>query len=125
MKKMDDLFEDQCIQDIGHTFMTHHGITDKDISEEINKNLPRLVATQFPVSRNTLVHQNYKLDMKSKNGFQPFSSEREEEIQRFHDSLVHNQLTRNLFSHAWKQTYLQINDFCNTFYIPYKSRDTF
>ena len=56
MRKMDDLFEevhmdieteDQCIQDIGHTFMTPHGISDKDFSEEIIKNLPRLAAMQF------------------------------------------------------------------------------
>ena len=45
---MDDLFEevqmnietdDQCIQDIERTFMTPHGISDKDFSEKINKNL--------------------------------------------------------------------------------------
>ena len=54
MRKMGDLFEevcmdveteDQCIQDIGHTFMTPHGILDKDFSHEINKDLPRLAAT--------------------------------------------------------------------------------
>ena len=76
MREMDELFEevrmnieteDQCIQDIGHTFMTPHGILNKDFSEEIIKNLRRLPATQFPVSRNILVHENYKLDMKSKN----------------------------------------------------------
>ena len=76
MRKMDDLFgevcmdietEDKCIQNIGHTFMTPHGIWDKDFSEEIIKNLPRLPATQFPVSRNILIHENYKLNMKSKN----------------------------------------------------------
>ena len=111
MRKMDDLFEevcmdieteDQCIQDIGHTFMTPHGILDKVFSEEINKNLPRPPATQFAVSRNILVNENYKLDMESKNDWKPFSAERKEEMQQFHDSLVHNQLTRNHFSHAWK-----------------------
>ena len=75
MRKMDDLFEevcmdieteDQCIQNIGHTFMTPHGISDEHFSEEIIKNLTRLPATQFPVSRNILVHENHKLDMESK-----------------------------------------------------------
>ena len=51
MRKMGDLFEevrmdveteDQCIQDIGHTFMTPRGILDKDFSQEINKNLQDL-----------------------------------------------------------------------------------
>ena len=132
MGKMDDLFEevcidieteDQCIQNIGHTFMTPHGISDKDFSEEIIKNLPRLPATQFLISRNILIHENYKLDMESKNDRKPFSVERKEESQQFHESLVYNQLTRNNFSHAWKQTYEQMNDFCDTFCILYKSRN--
>ena len=58
--------------------------------------------------------------MEFKNEWKPFSVERKEELQRFHESLVYNQLTRDNFSHAWKQTYEQINDFNNTFCIPYK-----
>ena len=80
---------------------------------------------QFPISRNILVHENDKLNMEFKNDWKPFSAERKEEIQGFHDSLVHNQLTRNHFSHGWKQTYKQINDFCDTFCIPSKSRNKF
>ena len=101
MRKMDDLFEevhldieteDQCIQNIGSTFMTPHGISDRDFSEEIIKNLPRLPATQFPISRNILIHENYKLDIESKKDWKLFSVERKEELQRFHESLVYNQL---------------------------------
>ena len=134
MRKMGDLFEevcmdveteDQCIQDIGHTFMTPHGILDKDFSQEINKNLPRLAATQFPVSRNILVHERYKINMDSKNDWEPFSYQRKAEMQQFQDSLICNQLNKNHFSHAWKQTYEQINDFCDAFCIPYKSRNKF
>ena len=90
MRKMGDLFEevrmdveteDQCIQDIGHTFMTPHGISDKDFSQEIKKDLPRLAATQFPVSRNILVHEKYKINMESKNDWKPFSHQRKAEMQ--------------------------------------------
>ena len=84
---MDIETEDQFIQDIGHTFMTPHGILDKAFSQEINKNLPRLAATQFPVSRNILVHESYKINMESKNDWKPFSCQRKAEMQRFHDSL--------------------------------------
>ena len=73
---MDIETEDHCIQDIGHTFMTPHGILDKDFSEEINKNLSRFAATQFSVSRNILLHENYKLNMESKNDWKPFSAQR-------------------------------------------------
>ena len=43
-----------------------------------------LPAMQFPISRNILVHENYKLDMESKNYWKPFSVERKEELQQFH-----------------------------------------
>ena len=89
--------EDQCIQDIGHTFMTPHWISDKVFSEEFNKNPPRLAAMQFPISRNLLIHVTVKLIMESELDWKPFSRERMNEIQQFHDSLVNNQLTKNNF----------------------------
>ena len=62
-EKINDLFEevnmdidteDRCTRDIGHIFMIPYGISDKDFSDDINKNLPRLAAAQYSVSRNIL-----------------------------------------------------------------------
>ena len=55
----------------------------------------------------------------------PFSHQRKAELHRLQDSLICNQLNKNHFSHAWKQTYEQVNDFCDAFCIPYKSRNKF
>ena len=123
MEKMDDLFEevrmdieteDKWTQDIGHTFMTLYGISDKEFSEEIDKNLLRLAATQYPNSRNILIHDIDKLTMESENDWKTFSRERKEELQQFQDSLVYNQVIKNNFPHAWKQIYEHMNAFCDT-----------
>ena len=118
--QMDIETEEKCIQDIGHTFMTPHRISDKDFSEEIKENLSRFAAIQFPISSNILIHYTDKFNIELENDWKPFSRERKDKLQQFHDSLVHNQLTKNKFAHAWKQTYEYINDFCNTFYTLYK-----
>ena len=130
---MDDLFEevrmdietkDQCIQNIGHTFMTHHGILDKDFSEEIIKNLPRLPATQFPVSKISwfviIISQTWNPKMIGNH-----SQLRERRITTNPGISCSQSTFKESFLHAWKQTYEQINDFCNTFCIQYKSRNKF
>ena len=100
---MDIETEDKWTQDIGHTFMTLYGISDKEFSEEIDKNLLRLAATQYPNSRNILIHDIDKLTMESENDWKTFSRERKEELQQFQDSLVYNQLMKSNFTRPKKQ----------------------
>ena len=68
--------EDRYSQDMSYTFMTPHGISDKDFNEIICYNFLRLEAVQCPVSRNLLIHDFTELTMEPENDWVPFSKER-------------------------------------------------
>ena len=49
--------------------MAPYGISDKDFTENIIKNLPRQEAVKYPVSRNLLLQELKELFMDSENDF--------------------------------------------------------
>ena len=105
------------VHPIHETYLHHsYEISDKAFFKENNKNLQRLVDTQYQVSRNILIYNIDKVTMESENDWEPVPRKRKEKLQRFQDSLVYNQLTKNKFAHAWKQIYEHINNFC-TYYV--------
>ena len=114
--------DDKCTQDMGHTFMTPLGISDQDYSQEIETKLPRMHAAHFPVSRKLLIYELSQLTKNPNQDWKPFSKERRRELKRFENTLFYNQLSRNNMTHAWKQIYEDVNDYCDTFCIPYKNR---
>ena len=120
--QLDLTTEDKCTQDMGHTFMTPLGISDQDFTKEIKEKLPRMSAAQVPVSRTLLIYELSQLTKNSDQDWKPFSKERRRELKRFESTLFFNQLSRNNFVHAWKQIYEDVNEYCDTFCIPYKNQ---
>ena len=68
--------EDRCTQDMSHTFMIPHGISDEAFVRIISHNLLRLEAVQYPVSRNLLTHDFTEPTIEPENNWVPFSKER-------------------------------------------------
>ena len=66
------------------------------------------------------IQELYQEDQQQEWGV--FSRSRGDELRKLEKTIVFNQMVENNFTHAWKQIYQDVNEFCNDYGIPNRNR---
>ena len=96
---------------------------DTDYTKIIKRDLPRLHCSQNPISRKTLIKDlQDKIFSTTPQEWGEFRRKRGEELRRLEKTIIFNQLLKNNFTHAWKEIYTDVNDYCNEYCVPNNQR---
>ena len=94
----------------------HHNMIDEDYTGIIKRELPRLHNALNPISKKHIIQELWKMTLNTlPQGWEEFRKTRSREFRTLKKTIVFNQMLKNNFSHAWKQIYKDVNDFCNEY----------
>ena len=91
-------------------------------TEEINQKLPEMDSILHPVCSMEMSYHFSSLISCKGDDWKPFGYERKIELLRIEGSVLFHQLRKLNLTHAWKEIYTNVNEFCDSHGIPYKNR---
>ena len=91
-------------------------------TEEINQKLPEMDSILHPVCSMEMSYHFSSLISCKGDDWKPFGYKRKIELLRIKGSVLFHQLRKLNLTHAWKEIYTNVNEFCDSHGIPYKNR---
>ena len=108
---------------IDHCRYNHQNMIDEDYTGIIKRELPKLHNALNPIPKKHIIQELRKITLNTRpQGWEEFGKIRSRELRNLEKTIVFNQMVKNNFSHAWKQIYKEVNDFCNEYRIPNENR---
>ena len=91
-------------------------------TEEISSKLPSMDSILYPVCAMEMSYHFSSFSSCKGCDWKPFGNERKIELQRIEGTVFYHQLRKLNLTHAWKEIYTNVNNFCDSHGIPYKNR---
>ena len=94
----------------------------KDHKTYIQYELPKLFDKVLPISSRVLAYKHKKLTRNKVQDWQRYGIERMTELLRYEQSMFGHSLTKHGYMHSFRELYQELDDYYDTWAIPYRNR---